>query len=152
MALVRDIEQMSRRKIEYRGVVLEELDLDAPAFVQTDHRPRRRSWLDTNAPGSHFAKRYQDVEELLRAGINVITTLNIQHIESLDDLVERSTGVRVKERIPDYILDMADEIVNVDLSAEDLRERSDGRENLSGGSRSIGAEQFLRDWQSDTAA
>ncbi len=77
----------------------------------------------TNAPGSRFTKRYQDVEELLRAGINVITTLNIQHIESLYDLVERSTGVRVKERIPDYVLRMADEIVNVDLSAEDLRER-----------------------------
>src|SRR6516164_7621758 len=77
----------------------------------------------TNAPGSRNAKRYQDVEELLRAGINVITTLNIQHLESLYDLVERATGVKVKERIPDYVLGMADQIVNVDLSAEDLRER-----------------------------
>jgi two-component system sensor histidine kinase KdpD len=77
----------------------------------------------TNAPGSRNAKRYQDVEELLWAGINVISTLNIQHLESLYDLVERATGVKVKERIPDYVLGMADQLVNVDLSAEDLRER-----------------------------
>src|SRR5438477_6479104 len=77
----------------------------------------------TNAPGSRNAKRYQDVEELLRAGIHVISTLNIQHLESLYDLVEKSTGVKVKERIPDYVLGMADQLVNVDLSAEDLRER-----------------------------
>jgi two-component system sensor histidine kinase KdpD len=77
----------------------------------------------TNAPGSRFAKRYQDVEELLRAGINVISTLNIQHLESLYDMIEKSTGVKVKERIPDYVLGMANQLVNVDLSAEDLRER-----------------------------
>ena len=77
----------------------------------------------TNAPGSRNAKRYQDVEELLRAGINVITTLNIQHLESLYDMVERFTGVKVKERVPDYVLAQADQIVNVDLSAEDLQER-----------------------------
>ncbi len=77
----------------------------------------------TNAPGSRNPKRYLDVEELLRAGISVITTLNIQHLESLHDIVERATGVRVKERLPDYIVTMADQIVNVDLSAEDLRER-----------------------------
>ena len=77
----------------------------------------------TNAPGSRNPKRYQDVEEILRAGISVITTLNIQHLESLHDIVERATGVRVKERIPDYVVTMADQIVNVDLSAEDLRER-----------------------------
>jgi two-component system sensor histidine kinase KdpD len=77
----------------------------------------------TNAPGSRNAKRYQDIEELLRAGINVISTLNIQHLESLYDLVEKATGVKVKERVPDYVLGMADQLVNVDLSAEDLRER-----------------------------
>ncbi len=77
----------------------------------------------TNAPGSRNAKRYQDVEELLHAGISVITTLNIQHLESLHDIVERATGVRVKERLPDYVVTMADQIVNVNLSAEDLRER-----------------------------
>jgi two-component system sensor histidine kinase KdpD len=77
----------------------------------------------TNAPGSRNAKRYQDVEEIIHAGINVISTLNIQHLESLHDIVERATGVRVKERLPDYVVTMADQIVNVDLSAEDLRER-----------------------------
>jgi two-component system sensor histidine kinase KdpD len=77
----------------------------------------------TNAPGSRNAKRYQDIDELIRAGINVISTLNIQHLESLYDVVEKATGVKVKERIPDYVLGMADELVNVDVSSEDLRER-----------------------------
>src|SRR5262249_58645222 len=92
--------------------------------------PRRRPTIclvdelaHTNAPGSKNAKRYQDIEELLRAGIHVISTLNIQHLESLYDLVEKATGVKVKERVPDYVLGMADQLVNVDLSAEDLRER-----------------------------
>jgi two-component system sensor histidine kinase KdpD len=121
-ALVGDLEQVPRRKIEYRGVVLEEMDEGAllarhPTVALVDELAH------TNAPGSRNAKRYQDVEELLRAGINVITTLNIQHLESLYDLVERATGVKVKERIPDYVLGMADQLVNVDLSAEDLRER-----------------------------
>src|SRR4029453_6406409 len=82
----------------------------------------------TNAPGSRFGKRYQDVDELVRAGINVISTLNIQHLESLYDLVEQATGVKVKERIPDYVLGLADQLVNVDVSAEDLRERLAGGE------------------------
>jgi two-component system sensor histidine kinase KdpD len=117
-----DLEQVPRKQIEYRGVVLEEMDVDAllarrPAVALVDELAH------TNAPGSRHAKRYQDVEELLHAGINVISTLNIQHLESLYDLVERATGVKVKERVPDYIVGMADQIVNVDLSAEDLRER-----------------------------
>ncbi len=77
----------------------------------------------TNAPGSRNPKRFQDVEEVLRAGINVITTLNVQHLESLHEIVRSATGVMVKERIPDYVVATADQIVNVDLSAEDLRER-----------------------------
>jgi two-component system, OmpR family, sensor histidine kinase KdpD len=121
-ALMEGLEQVPRRKVEYRGVVLEEMDLDAvlarhPTVALVDELAH------TNAPGSRHAKRYQDVEESLRAGINVISTLNIQHLESLYDIVEKSTGVKVKERIPDYVLGMADQIVNVDLSAEDLRER-----------------------------
>ena len=120
--LVEGLKQMPRRRIEYRGVVLEELDLDAllarrPTVALVDELAH------TNAPGSRYAKRYQDVEDLLRAGINVISTLNIQHLESLYDLIEKGTGVKVKERVPDYVLGMADELVNVDLSAEDLRER-----------------------------
>src|SRR5471030_1417111 len=98
------------------------MDLDAilarhPSVVLVDELAH------TNAPSSRYSKRYQDVEELMRAGINVISTLNIQHLESLYDLVEKATGVKVKERIPDYVLGMADQLVNVDISAEDLRER-----------------------------
>jgi two-component system, OmpR family, sensor histidine kinase KdpD len=121
-AQIGDLEQIPRRLIEYKGVVLEEMDLDAilarhPTVALVDELAH------TNAPGSRNAKRYQDVAELLRAGINVISTLNIQHLESLYDLVEKATGVKVKERVPDYVLGMADQLVNVDLSAEDLRER-----------------------------
>jgi two-component system sensor histidine kinase KdpD len=121
-ALVGELEPVPRRRIEYRGVVLEELDLDAllkrrPQVALVDELAH------TNAPDSRNAKRYQDVQDLLQAGIHVISTLNIQHLESLYDLVESCTGVKVKERVPDYILAQADQIVNVDLSAEDLQER-----------------------------
>jgi two-component system sensor histidine kinase KdpD len=117
-----DLEQLPRRRIEYRGVALEEMDVDrllarCPSVALVDELAH------TNAPGSRNSKRYQDVDELLRAGINVITTLNIQNLESLYDLVERATGVKVKERVPDYMLGMADQLVNVDISTEDLRER-----------------------------
>ena len=122
IAQIDELEQVPRRRIEYRGIVLEEMDIDAvlqrrPTIALVDELAH------TNAPGSRNAKRYQDVEEILHAGVNVITTLNIQHLESLHDIVERATGVRVKERLPDYVVTMADQIVNVDLSAEDLRER-----------------------------
>lgn len=122
LALVDGLEQIPRRTIEYRGVVLEEMDLDAilarrPNVCLVDELAH------TNAPGSRYGKRHQDVEELIRAGINVISTLNIQHLESLYDMVEHATGVKVKERIPNYVLGMADQLVNVDVSAEDLRER-----------------------------
>ncbi len=121
-ALLDGLEQVPRRRIEYRGVVLEEMDLEAilarrPTVSLVDELAH------TNAPGSKNAKRYQDIEDLLRAGINVISTLNIQHLESLYDLVEKATGVKVKERVPDYVLGLADQLVNVDVSAEDLRER-----------------------------
>ncbi len=117
-----DLEPVPRRRIEYRGVVLEEMDLDAilarrPQVVLVDELAH------TNAPGSRFPKRYQDAEELLRHGIHVITTMNVQHVESVYDLVERFSGVKVKERVPDYVLGLADQVVNVDLSAEDLQER-----------------------------
>lgn len=122
IAQIGELEQVPRRRIEYRGIVLEEMDVDAviqrrPTIALVDELAH------TNAPGSRNAKRYQDVEEILHEGINVVTTLNIQHLESLHDIVQRATGVRVKERLPDYVVTMADQIVNVDLSAEDLRER-----------------------------
>jgi two-component system sensor histidine kinase KdpD len=121
-AMVGGLEQVPRRKVEYRGVVLEEMDLDAvlkrrPTVVLVDELAH------TNAPGGRHGKRYQDVEELLRSGISVITTMNVQHLESLYEMVERFTGVKVKERVPDYVLAQAHQVVNVDLPAEDLQER-----------------------------
>jgi two-component system sensor histidine kinase KdpD len=121
-ALIGDLEQVPRRRVEYRGVVLEEMDADAvvrrrPTVALVDELAH------TNAPGGKHSKRYQDVEELLREGIHVITTLNIQHLESLYDTVEKFTGVRVKERVPDYVLSQANQVVNVDLPSEDLQER-----------------------------
>ena len=107
---------------QYRGVELREMDAAAiiaraPTVALVDELAH------TNAPGSKTKKRYEDVEDLLGAGINVISTLNIQHLESLYNLVEGATGVRVKERIPDEFLTRADQIVNIDLPAEDLIER-----------------------------
>jgi two-component system sensor histidine kinase KdpD len=121
-ALAEGLEQVPRRKVEYRGILLEEMDLDAvlarrPTVVLVDELAH------TNAPGSRHGKRYEDVEELLRAGIHVISTLNVQHLASLYDTVERFTGVRQKERVPDEVLQRADQVVNVDLPAEDLQER-----------------------------
>ena len=121
-AQIGDLDAIPPREIEYRGVVLREMDLDAalarrPIVCLVDELAH------TNAPGSRNPKRYQDVEDLLRAGVHVITTVNIQHLESLYDEVERATGVKVKERVPDGVLAEADQIVNVDLPAEDLLER-----------------------------
>ncbi len=117
-----DLEIIPPRVIEYRGVKLREMDLDAilarrPTVCLVDELAH------TNTPGSNHSKRYQDVEDLLLAGIHVITTVNIQHLESLYDDIERSTGVKVKERFPDRVLAEADQIVNVDVSVEDLIER-----------------------------
>jgi two-component system sensor histidine kinase KdpD len=111
-----------RRKITYCGIVIEEMDLDAilscrPHVVLVDELAH------TNVPGSKNAKRYQDVEEILAAGIHVISTLNIQHLESLYETVERATGVKVRERIPDHIVADSDQLVNVDVTTEDLRRR-----------------------------
>ncbi len=113
---------MPLRQIEYRGVTLKEMDLDAvktrrPQFAVVDELAH------TNAPGSTHEKRYEDVLELLDAGINVITAVNIQHIESLNDAIASTTGVRVRETIPDWVLKRADEVVNVDVSVETLRTR-----------------------------
>jgi two-component system sensor histidine kinase KdpD len=117
-----DLEIVPPRVIEYRGVTLREMDVDAiiarrPTVCLVDELAH------TNAPGSRRPKRYQDVEDLLNAGIHVITTVNIQHVESLYDEIERATNVRVKERIPDRVLAEADQLVNVDVSVEDLIER-----------------------------
>ncbi len=107
---------------QYKGVELREMDTAAviaraPTVTLVDELAH------TNAPGAKTKKRFEDVEDLLSAGINVISTLNIQHLESLYNVVEGATGVRVKERIPDEFLTRADQIVNIDLPAEDLIER-----------------------------
>lgn len=121
-ALIGDLECVPMRRIEYRGVTLEEMDLDAliarrPAIAIVDELAH------TNVPGSRNRKRYQDVLDLLHAGISVITAVNIQHLESLNDVVNRTTGVRVRETIPDHFLRRADEVVNVDVSVDTLRTR-----------------------------
>ncbi len=118
-ALLEGLEIIPRRKIERGGVTLEEMDLDAvlarhPAIVLVDELAH------TNAPDLRHTKRYQDVEELLEAGIGVYTTLNIQHIESLKDVVHLITGVRVAETLPDRLMELADEVEVVDLPPEEL--------------------------------
>jgi two-component system sensor histidine kinase KdpD len=122
LAQVRDLEQVPLRRIEYRGVMLGEMDLEAiltrhPGIAVVDELAH------TNAPGSTHQKRYEDVLALLDAGINVITAVNIQHLESLNDVVASTTGVRVRETVPDWVLKRADEVVNVDVSVETLRTR-----------------------------
>ncbi|HKQ68215.1 MAG TPA: universal stress protein [Polyangiaceae bacterium] len=121
-ALVHDLEVIPRRKFEHRGVVVEEMDLEAvlaraPAVAIVDELPH------TNVPGSKNRKRYQDVVQLLEAGINVIGAMNIQHLESLNDLVARTTHVTVREMVPDGFLKYASQVVNVDLDVDDLVER-----------------------------
>lgn len=121
-AMVGDLERVPMRRIEYRNVVLEEMDVAAviarhPAVAVVDELAH------TNVPGSGNHKRYEDVREILDAGISVITAVNIQHLESLNDVVNRTTGVRVRETIPDHFLRRADEVVNVDVSVDTLRTR-----------------------------
>jgi len=121
-AQIRDLEVEPRRHLEYRGQMFEEMDVDAilarrPAIVLVDELAH------TNVPGSRNDKRWQDVEELLDAGIKVITTLNIQHLESLNDVVEKITGITQRETVPDAVVRAADQIELVDMSPEALRRR-----------------------------
>lgn len=121
-AMIGDLERVPMRKVEYRGVTLEDMDVDAviarhPAIAIVDELAH------TTIPGSKNRKRYQDVLELLNNGISVITAVNIQHLESLNDVVTRTTGVKVRETIPDHFLRRADEVVNVDVSVDTLRTR-----------------------------
>lgn len=121
-AMVEGLDVLPRKRVEYRGVVVEELDVEAvlhrrPAVCLVDELAH------TNAPGSERQKRYEDVEVILEAGINVVTTLNIQHMESLNDRIQALIGVRVRETIPDRIVDDADEIILIDLTPEGARAR-----------------------------
>ncbi len=123
--LLEGLDVLPRRQIDYKGQTLEEMDLDGllarrPALALVDELAH------SNAPGSRHPKRYMDVEELLAAGIDVWTTLNIQHVESLNDVVARITRIRVRETVPDGVLDRADEIEVVDLTPDDLMQRLRG--------------------------
>ncbi|MGA2582111.1 MAG: PTS sugar transporter subunit IIA [Tepidisphaeraceae bacterium] len=120
--LIDGLEVVPRRKVEYRNIVVEEMDVDAilqrkPQVVVVDELAH------TNLPGSKNGKRYQDVQDILAAGIHVISALNIQHLESLYNTVEQLIGVKVRERLPDSVLAEADQVVNIDLAAEDLQQR-----------------------------
>jgi two-component system, OmpR family, sensor histidine kinase KdpD len=120
--LVEGLERLPLHAIEYRGAALEEFDLDA-ALARRPQLLLVDELAHTNAPGSRHAKRWQDVEELLSAGIEVYATLNVQHVDSLNDVVAQVTGVTVRETVPDSILDRADEIELIDLPPEDLIQR-----------------------------
>src|ERR1700683_2762942 len=117
-----DLEIIPRHTIEYRGTTLTEMDLEAiiarkPDLAIVDELAH------TNAPGSKHEKRYQDIEELIANGISVITAINIQHIETLNPLMRRITGIEVREVVPDSFIARADQIVNIDVTVEQLRER-----------------------------
>ncbi len=121
-ALLSGLEIIPRKSVVYRGMEITEMDIDTilrrqPSVVLVDELAH------TNVPGSRNAKRYEDTEEILAAGIHVISTLNIQHLESLYETVEQATGIKVRERVPDRILAMADQLVNVDCTTDDLRQR-----------------------------
>src|SRR5580698_7388140 len=138
-ALMEGLEQVPLKKIDYRGIPLEEMDIDEilkrrPQLVLVDELAH------TNAPGSRHPKRYQDVLELLSADIDVFTTLNVQHLESRNDLVQQITGVSIRETVPDSVLDQADEIELIDISPDRLRQRlADGKVYL--GERAATASQ-----------
>lgn len=122
IALMAGLEQVPTKKFQYRGTTLEEMDTAAiiarrPAWVLVDELAH------TNAPGASHHKRWQSVEEILDAGIGVISTVNVQHFESLNDTVAQITGVRVRETVPDRLLDQADEVVLVDITPEALVNR-----------------------------
>jgi two-component system sensor histidine kinase KdpD len=121
-AKIGDLEIVPRRRIEYRGVVLEEMDVDA-IIRRTPHWCVVDELAHTNVPGSRHEKRYQDVLDLLEAGISVFTAVNIQHLETLNDAVGRVTGVLVRETVPDTFIDRADEVVNVDVTVQELQSR-----------------------------
>jgi two-component system sensor histidine kinase KdpD len=121
-ALIEGLDVVPRARVEYRGVVVEEMDLDAvlkrgPQVAIVDELAH------TNAPFCRNKKRYQDVLELLDAGINVICAFNVQHLESLNEIVKQATGVLVRETVPDSILKRADQVVDIDLAVEDLIDR-----------------------------
>ncbi len=121
-AMIKDIEIIPLKDIPYRSVVLHEMDLDA-VLKRHPHTVIVDELAHTNVPGSRNRKRYEDVLELLDAGINVMTAVNVQHLETLNDAVARSASTVIRETVPDSLLKRADEVVNVDVTVEELRDR-----------------------------
>ncbi|MFA6279704.1 MAG: sensor histidine kinase KdpD [Bdellovibrionales bacterium] len=142
--LLKDIPVLTPQALTYRGITLYEFDLEKalerkPALIIVDELAH------TNAPGSRHPKRWNDVIELLDAGINVFTTLNVQHIESLSDIVASATGIWVKETLPDSVFDMADDVVLVDINPEDLLLRlREGKVYVAAGANKRAAENFFK--------
>lgn len=143
-AQIGDLEVVPRHRVSYKGAMLEEMDLAAviarrPQVVIVDELAH------TNVPGSVHRKRWEDVLALLEVGISVISAVNVQHLESLNDIVQRTLGVTVRETVPDWVLARADQVVNIDLAAEDLRQRLlDGK--IYGGDKiSAALENFFTD-------
>ena len=120
--LAEGLEAVPRRVQEYHGIAIEEMDAEA-VMARKPQVALIDELAHTNVPGSRNAKRYEDVQDILAAGIHVISTLNVQHLESLYNIVEASVGIKVRERLPDSVLAEADEIVDVDLATADLRKR-----------------------------
>lgn len=143
-AMIEDLPIVPRAKLAYRDTVLEEMDLDAillwhPPLVLVDELAH------TNAPGSRHPKRYQDILELLDAGIDVYTTLNVQHVESRKDTVRQITGVEMRETVPDSMLDLADEITLIDLTPSQLRDRLAGGRVYLGDRAATASENFFKE-------
>jgi two-component system sensor histidine kinase KdpD len=141
---IQDLEVIPRKQVEYKGVTLEEMDTEAvvrrrPAVVLIDELAH------TNAPGSKHEKRWQDAEEVLDHGISVVSTVNVQHLESLADIVENITGVKVRERLPDRIIEEADEIELVDIPPIALRERIEQGHVYSRDRAERALQQFFRE-------
>jgi two-component system sensor histidine kinase KdpD len=143
-ALIEGLPLLPLLEIDHRGVIVREFDLDAalsrrPSLILMDE------YAHTNAPGSRHPKRWQDVEELLDNGIDVYTTLNVQHLESVNDQVARLTGVWVKETVPDTVFDEADEIALVDIPSDELLKRlADGKVYVADGANKRAAENFFK--------
>ena len=142
--LLEGLEQIPLKAIEYRGRTFYELDTDAilkrrPEWVLIDELAH------TNVPGAKHEKRWQSIEELRDAGINIITTVNVQHLESLNDAVFEITGVRVRETVPDWVVDSADEIELVDLTPDARHQPPQARRHLQGREHSAGAGELLQE-------
>ncbi|MBP9838703.1 MAG: two-component sensor histidine kinase, partial [Proteobacteria bacterium] len=143
LALLDDLSVIHKTKIQYKGIEIEEMDLDSiltlkPQLVIIDELAH------SNAPNSRHPKRYQDVIEIINSGINVYTTLNVQHIESRAEAVYQITGIRIQETVPDSILDMAEEITLIDLSPEELRQRLEEGKVYLGDRAVTAANNFFR--------